>query len=121
MPQWLKEIRHAFHRPKSPQPLEPESQAGRTSVDSPAVPTAPAKQHDGADSQGPSLHYDLWKSAYNQLTPEERDILSQSRSQTVLIINDVIQTTEEQYKEYQQKGMKVRRSEGRDINLQKLS
>ncbi|KAF4232367.1 hypothetical protein CNMCM6805_010013 [Aspergillus fumigatiaffinis] len=133
MPQWLKEIRHAFHRPKSPQPLQPESQAGRASVDSPAVPTAPAKQHDGADSQGPSLHCDLWKSAYDQLNPEERDILSQvqvttrrvnndeSRSQTVVIIDDVIQITEEQYKEYQQKGMKVRRSEGKDIDLRKLS
>ncbi|KAH2139840.1 hypothetical protein KXV68_008081, partial [Aspergillus fumigatus] len=133
MLQWLKKKTHAFHRPKSPQPFQPESQAGRTPVDSSAVPTAPAKQHDAADSQGPSLHCDLWKSAYDQLYQEERDILSEvqattrrknndkKRSQTVAVIDDVIQITEEQYKEYQKKGIKIRRSGGEDFDLRKLS
>ncbi|KAH3293674.1 hypothetical protein KXV87_007259, partial [Aspergillus fumigatus] len=101
--------------------------------DSSAVPTAPAKQHDAADSQGPSLHCDLWKSAYDQLYQEERDILSEvqattrrknndkKRSQTVAVIDDVIQITEEQYKEYQKKGIKIRRSGGEDFDLRKLS
>ncbi|KAL4738277.1 WD40 repeat-like protein [Aspergillus similis] len=131
---WLKEKgRHAFHRAKSPQPLQPDGQAGQTLVDFATNSTAPAKQHDAADSQGPSIHHDLWKSAYDQLDPEERGILSKvqliylretdgrDRSQTVAVIEGVIQTTEEQYKRYQQGGIKIQKSTGKDIDLRELS
>jgi hypothetical protein len=86
-----------------------------------------------SDKQVPSTHRDLWKSAYDQLDPEERDILSnvqptyqlendgKNRSQTVAIIDGVIQITEEQYKQYQQGGLKIQRSTGEDIDLRKLS
>ncbi|CAG8910002.1 unnamed protein product [Penicillium egyptiacum] len=133
MRQWWREKRqHAFHRPKSPHPLQTESKAGQTPVNPAPVPTAPVKQRDVVDSQGPSMHHDLWKSAYDQLYPEERDILSKERvtaqrgnneknSHTVAVIDGVIQITKEQYKEYQQGGIKIQRSTGEDIDVRKLS
>ncbi|KAL4912441.1 hypothetical protein BDW62DRAFT_206493 [Aspergillus aurantiobrunneus] len=133
MRQWLKEKKHAFHRPKSPRPLQAESQAGQTPVDPTPISTALANQHDAVDKQGPSMPHDLWESAYAQLCPKERDILSkvqatalresveEGRSQTVAVIDEVIQITEQQYREYQQGGIKIQRSTGEDIDLRKLS
>jgi hypothetical protein len=130
MRKWLEEKRqHALHRTKLPRPLQTESQA----VNPARNPTAPANQHDTTDSRGPSIHHDLWKSAYDQLDPEERNILSKVqptyqgeydgkiRSQTVAVINRVVQITEGQYKQYQQGGIKIQRSTGEDIDLRKLS
>ncbi|KAL3428820.1 hypothetical protein BDV09DRAFT_203834 [Aspergillus tetrazonus] len=134
MRQWLKEKgRHALHRPKSPQPLQPEGQARQTPGDFATNPAAPAKQDGAVDSQGPSIPHDLWKSAYDQLDPEERGILSKikptyqsetdgrDRSQTVSVIDGVIQTTEEQYKRYQQGGIKIQKSTREDIDIRELS
>ncbi|KAL4980453.1 hypothetical protein BDW66DRAFT_147394 [Aspergillus desertorum] len=134
MRQWWKEKRqHAFHRPKSPHLLQAESQAGQTPVNPTPIPTAPANQHDAVDRQGPSMPRDLWESAYAQLYPEEREILSkvqatapwengeEGRSQTVAVIDEVIQITEQPYREFQQGGIKIQRATGKDIDFQKVS
>lgn len=37
------------------------------------------------------------------------------------VIEDVIEITEERYKEYQEGGIKIQKSTGEDVNLRKLS
>lgn len=74
---------------------------------------------------------DLWQCAYDKLSPEERDILSKvqattrpehhNHSKTEATINQVIQITEEQYREYQQGGIRIQRTTGEDIDIRKLS
>ncbi|KAJ5107290.1 hypothetical protein N7456_003965 [Penicillium angulare] len=76
---------------------------------------------------------DLWQSAYIQLSEKEHDMLSkpelsaQSGSKGGTnpkkegIIDKVIQTTKEQYEYYQERGLKIRRSKGDDIDLRKIS
>jgi len=75
----------------------------------------------------------LWQSAFDQLNPKEKSILSQihasvpkdtdqaNHPRTAVIINDVIQATKERYEKYQQGGLKIPRSTGEDINLRKQS
>lgn len=80
------------------------------------------------------LPQDLWQSAFDQLDPKEKDNLSQTRvsasltntdkgnlPQTTVIIDEVIKITEKRYKEYQQGGIKIKRSTGEDVDLRKLS
>lgn len=80
------------------------------------------------------LQQDLWPSAFDQLHPKEKDNLSQTRvsaspsntdngnlSQTTVLIDEVIKITEWRYKEYQQGGIKIKRSTGEDVDLRKLS
>ena len=42
-------------------------------------------------------------------------------SQTTVIIDEVIKTTEERYKEYQWGGVKIKGSTGEDVDFRKLS
>lgn len=59
---------HIFPPPKI------EGQAGETPVDPAPIPAAP--QYNAVDRQESSLHHGLWKSSYDQLCPEERNMLS---------------------------------------------
>ncbi|RHZ45339.1 uncharacterized protein CDV56_101549 [Aspergillus thermomutatus] len=110
---WKQKRRHTFHGPKSPHPLQPESQAGRTPGNPAPIPTAPAKRHDTADKERDIL-------SRVQATPRQESN-DKNRSQTVAVIDGVIQITEEQYKRYQQGGIRIHRSTGEDIDLRMLS
>ncbi|THC92390.1 hypothetical protein EYZ11_008136 [Aspergillus tanneri] len=114
--EWESEVREKLHRPKPPL---------ATSASNPAIHVAKLEEA--------SIPQDLWQAAYNQLEEEEQAILSKIRvpappngededcSQTKAVIDEVIQITKEQYKDYQQGGLKIRRPTGGDINLRQLS
>lgn len=70
----------------------------------------------------------LWQEAYNQIGKQERDVLSRinspgsqdedsSQSPTITVVEDVIHTTEKRYQGYQEGGVKIRRSSGKDIDI----
>lgn len=132
MKRWSKKILSISHHNKSSEPHHSENQPNQTSIVPASVPIAAATTLDAVDTQDTSPSEDLWKCAYDKLHPEERDILSTAQagarsekegrfSQTGAIVDSVIQITEKQYKEYQQGGVKIRRSTGEDIDLRKLS
>lgn len=121
-------------RPKKAQsanhlPHQHETQADRTSG---ASVLGPAYQPSIAKA-GDSPQQDLWQSAYDQLDKKKRDILSKTpvparpgideekNPKTKAIIDEVVETTKEQYEKYQEGGLKIRRSTGDDIDLRKLS
>lgn len=74
---------------------------------------------------------DLWQAAYDQLDEAQKRILSTVKvsiktnsngtPQATDVIDAVIELTKERYEEYQTRGQKIRRSEGADINLRKVS
>lgn len=127
-----------FHgHEKSRNAEQPSSKAEAQSDLTPTVPTSVSSSQPSKrtiQSKDTSLPQDLWQSAFDQLDPKEKEILSQTRvsaslanigkgklSQTTVIIEEVIKTTEKRYKEYQQGGMKIKRSTGEDVDLRKLS
>ncbi|KAJ5724568.1 hypothetical protein N7493_006296 [Penicillium malachiteum] len=76
---------------------------------------------------------DLWHCAFEQLDPNEQDILRSSHQsisnerdendpQPKIIVEQVIETTENIYEEYQQwGGIKMKRPMGGDVNLRKVA
>lgn len=129
MERWLKKRLSILHRKKS-EPHHSETPSQSTVPIS--APITAATPPDTVDTQDTFLFEDLWKSAYNKLEREEQDILSpaqgsaelgkeESSSQAGHIIDEVIQITEKQYKEYQQGGIKIHRSTGEEIDLRKVS
>lgn len=126
---WKKKLRISSHQHSSSEPHHLDSQ---TLVVPASLPITAATPPDTFDTQDTSLSEDLWKSAYDELKPEEQVILStvqvsaeseseESFSQAGHIINGVIQITENQYKEYQQGGIKIHRSTGEVIDIRRVS
>lgn len=80
------------------------------------------------DNPGPQ---DLWQAAYDQLDENEQRILSANqstahlnvrRSKTLDMVDTVIRVSEEQYKEYQIGGLKIKLGPGeKHINLRDVS
>ncbi|KAE8422921.1 hypothetical protein BDV36DRAFT_244323 [Aspergillus pseudocaelatus] len=121
-----------LHRPKTTQP----GKAGITHDDPTSLsPASPATgQHKINQAQDAPCPQDLWQSAYDQLDQKEQQLLStlkfspnqlgdnqNGHSPTEAIIEKVIQGTKQQYEEYQNGSIKIRRSTGEDIDLRKLS
>ncbi|OQE75038.1 hypothetical protein PENNAL_c0074G07035 [Penicillium nalgiovense] len=134
MKKWLKNF-SIPHRKKS-EPHHSDSQPTQfqptQSVVLASVPITAVTPPNAVDTQDTSLTEDIWKSAYDKLNPEEQDILSPAQasaeservgkiSQAGHIVDVIIQTTEKQYKEYQQGGIKIHRSTGKDIDLRRAS
>ncbi|KUL83146.1 hypothetical protein ZTR_10986 [Talaromyces verruculosus] len=80
----------------------------------------------GGNSSKPK---DLWQAAYDQLDESQKHILStveipfrsnNGTPQAIDVIDTVIEATKVQYEEYQNGGLKIRRSKGDDINLRKI-
>ncbi|KAL4889237.1 hypothetical protein BDV59DRAFT_186778 [Aspergillus ambiguus] len=127
MRSWMKNF-SISHRKKS-KPHHSKSQPDQSVVPAP-VSIAAATPPDGVNTQDTSLSENLWNSAYDELKPEEQDILSAvqasaepetEETQAEHIVDGVIQITEKQYKEYQQGGIKIRRSTGEDIDIRRVS
>ncbi|OGM42784.1 NACHT and WD40 domain protein [Aspergillus bombycis] len=117
---WGKDLKSRL-RPKAP------------SVPSPS-PAIAIRQHSGNQAQDHPHPQDLWQSAYDQLDRKEQLTLStcelipseirsnlNGRSPTEAIIEGVIHRTKQQYEEYQNGSLKIRRSTGEDIDLRQLS
>lgn len=133
MRQWWKEKRHhIFDRSPSIHAHQTDTHAGPTSAVPASIPTATVTQTSPVDGQDSSGQKDLWQCAYGELEPEQQDILSKveattrpednkHHSKTEATLNRVIQITEEQYKEYQQGGIRIQRPTGEDIDLRKVS
>ncbi|KAI9036194.1 WD40 repeat-like protein [Aspergillus affinis] len=130
MKRWLKKNLSISRRNKS-EPHHIESQPNE-SVGSASVPIAAVTLPNAVDAQDTSLSENLWKSAYDELKPEEQVILSLAQASTESekeesvsraghIVDKVIQITEKQYKEYQQGGLKIHRPTGKDIDFRKVS
>lgn len=126
---WKKKLHISSHRHRSSEPHHLDSQ---TLVVPASLPITAATPPDTFDTQDTSLSEDLWKSAYDELKPEEQVILStvqvsaeseseESFSQAGHIVDGVIQITENQYKEYQQGGIKIHRSTGEVIDIRGVS
>lgn len=126
--EWRKNWKSRFlHRPNTPEPEKAGIQAGPTSQTS-------ASSQDSINQAQDSPHLqDLWQTAYDQLDQKEQQTLSTEAiytqpesnkngcSQTELMIEKVIERTKQQYKHYQNGGLKIRRSTGKYIGLRKLS
>ncbi|KAL4744254.1 hypothetical protein BDW72DRAFT_188952 [Aspergillus terricola var. indicus] len=112
-------IRNPFHRHKhSPnvntqgEQLQADQEAGNINS---VLLTSPGKSSVQAEQSTESFPLeDLWSAAYEQLGDEERKALStiqlsatpnyrEESRQTVLLINEVIQLTEKQYEDFQQR------------------
>lgn len=121
-----------LHRPKTTQP----SKAGITHDDPTSLsPASPAtSQHVIKEAHDSRCPRDLWQSAYDQLDQKEQQSLStlkfgpvhlednqNGHSPTEAIIEKVIQGTKQQYEDYQNGSIKIRRSTGEDMDLRKLS
>jgi hypothetical protein len=69
---------------------------------------------------------DLWQDAFDKFSENYQHILSAAQpydsntdkhSRILMVLDQVVQTTQERYKEYQMGGLKIRRSQKDDINL----
>ncbi|KAF7587085.1 hypothetical protein BBP40_007724 [Aspergillus hancockii] len=124
-------IKRFFHRhktSKSNQAETPGYAPPPVALESPS-----ASQPSIGKAPDPPVLRDLWQSAYDRLDPREQHILSTisiptqlgsskiGNSPTAGIIDRVIQTTEEQYEKHRDRGLKIRRSTGEDIDLRRLS
>lgn len=127
---WKKKLSISSHRHRSSEPHHHLD--SQTLVVPASLPITAATPPDTFDTQDTSLSEDLWKSAYDELKPEEQVILStvqvsaeseseESFSQAGHIVDGVIQITENQYKEYQQGGIKIHRSTGEVIDIRRVS
>lgn len=129
MPRWTDRL---FNRSrKSPKAYRQPNQADHT----PVTPVSESTNRSSITKdqlEDHPLQQDLWKCAYDQLDQKARDILSRIQvpaelgndrniSRTEAMIDKVIRITGEQYEEYKQGGIKIRRPTGEDIDLQKLS
>lgn len=103
--------------------------------------TASSDSASSCDSSPPntqstecSERKDLWQTAYNQLDKTQQRVLSavgvaaQPKGYgydfgppTRQILDGIIQTTKEEYEEYQAGGWKIRRLKGEDINIRNTS
>ncbi|KAJ5319743.1 hypothetical protein N7508_000026 [Penicillium antarcticum] len=124
-----------LHRPKKPQNAQSQLShsdvcAGRTS-DALKPTSATQKSIDLSQSED-ARHEDLWQIAFNQLSQEEQNVLQSTNGLvsdvqkngkgTSDVINQVIETTKQEYKNYQKRGgIKIKRSKGEDIDLRQLS
>ncbi|PGG95247.1 hypothetical protein AJ79_10165 [Helicocarpus griseus UAMH5409] len=125
-------IHNPFHRRKRPGNADPqtdmvEAEEGGTAhsplLDSPGKSSAQPNQ-----SPQSSTPKDLWSAAYDLLGDEERNILStvqistttsdlENPPQTALFISEIIQLTEKQYENFQQRGDgRLRESSQKVIN-----
>ena len=132
----LKRLKDRF-RGRSPKPPNESPQRGEAGINNkvispshtPAAPTsAKPVESSTADAQlkDSSIQRNLWQEAYDQISEKERDVLSHRRapdgdvnhqSPTISVVENVIQTTEKRYQEYQEGGLKIRRSSGKDIDI----
>ncbi|KAI3055665.1 hypothetical protein CBS147353_11284 [Aspergillus niger] len=116
-----------FHRDGGSQNIAPPPhQADHCTNDSPASECASAPYASECQSQprSPPPLQDLWKSAFDLLSREERNALRTSLvpSSTTDALNDVIETTKEKYEIYQEKGgIRIRKSTGEEVNIRKIS
>ncbi|OGM48001.1 hypothetical protein ABOM_002743 [Aspergillus bombycis] len=61
---------------------------------------------------------DLWKEAFESLPDDrKRYLIVKEGSSTVDVIDDVISTTEQKYKEWKEGGLRIRRQDGKDFNV----
>ncbi|KAF9883980.1 hypothetical protein FE257_002421 [Aspergillus nanangensis] len=132
MPRKIKQLTNRlFHRPKVSQSDQVKPLA---EVPSPVAPESPSVCEASKETpENPPPPEDLWQSAYDRLGPKEQRVLSATtmptqaetmsneKSPTAAIIDQVIQTTEEQYEKYQSKTLKIRRAGGEDIDLRNFS
>lgn len=64
---------------------------------------------------------DLWKEAFDGLSPEKQKYIPASKIPATDAIEDVIKTTTQKYEEWQKGGLRVRRKGKEDINLRDVS
>jgi hypothetical protein len=76
---------------------------------------------------------DFWQAAFDQLSQEEQNVLHSSNGpastngkrtgqQLIYVIDNVIECTKQEYKAYQERGgMKIKRSNGDEIDLRQMS
>lgn len=104
----------------------PPHQADQCTNDSPAseCTSAPYASECQSQPRNPQPLQDLWKSAFDLLSREERNALQTNlvSSSTTATLNDVIETTREKYEIYQEKGgIRIRKSTGEEVNIRKIS
>ncbi|KAB8256694.1 hypothetical protein BDV32DRAFT_153089 [Aspergillus pseudonomiae] len=67
---------------------------------------------------GNPVKRDLWKEAFTSFPDDrKRYLMVKEGCSTVDVINDVIKTTEQKYKEWKEGGLKIRRRDGNDFNV----
>jgi hypothetical protein len=118
-----------FHRHKNSQNVKGPKNQVRNQADSTSntpLPASPGQSTIQCAQPTPAL--DLWKTAYDQLDDEQREILSTiqipanmndkgNHSQTKALLDEVIHVTKEQYEQYQQKADgKLRQTSWKIIN-----
>lgn len=123
----LGKLGHAlFHRRNRSAKEKVETSKGTL----PAITAAPSSDNDPDLSQTQlgedATPRDLWQDAFDKLNANYQHILSATQpydnntdkhSRVLMILDQVVQTTQERYKEYKMGGLKIRRSQKDDINL----
>ncbi|KAJ6023890.1 hypothetical protein N7540_004687 [Penicillium herquei] len=122
--------RHAKPRNAEPQPQldEPETESQADC----ALGASESSSDTKPQLEVYSLPDDLWQAAFERLDGKDQVILSRcppattstddtGHSQTTGVINDVIRLTEERYRENEQGGIKIHKSNGEDIDLRSAS
>jgi len=94
------------------------------------------KSHEPNDQKCHTGPEDLWQIAYKKLSDEDQQLLLTDRpssqssqmvdqgkdARTLRKLEEVIQLTEQQYKDYQNGGLKIRRGSGKDdINIRDIA
>lgn len=129
MGSFTRKLRDKFKGNKSPQPLPnptpADSQAAANTAD---AALDPARLPEQAAETHPK---DLWEAAYKELSDKDRWILSQIRAtrkpaslcasghhgEMVDLVDKVIESTEQKYRDYQKGGVIERGPDKQDINI----
>ncbi|GAB1210767.1 hypothetical protein APSETT445_009565 [Aspergillus pseudonomiae] len=78
----------------------------------------PSNVKPKAATVGNPVKRDLWKEAFTSLPDDrKRYLMVKEGCSTVDVINNVIKTTEQKYKEWKEGGLKIRRRDGNDFDV----